>query len=85
MNAEHYEGNIADEYKRHLLKIKINIDDWSIDYICPYSQKQWVYWHKHPELQGGGIPQLDVVKDGDEGIPQTRTYAVTEILLNAAL
>lgn len=83
MNSEHYEGNMAEENIHHLLKIKTDFEDGSIDYICPYSQKRWVYWHKHPELQGGGIPQLDVVNDRHECIPQARTYAVTEILLNA--
>jgi len=83
MNHDNYGGNDAQEYARHLLQTKVDFTNWSVEYVCPSSGKRWIYSYTHPELQGGGIPQLDACTEPVEYLPQTRTYAMANLLWHA--
>lgn len=52
-------GNQADEYAReHLRKVNVDLSNWTIEFICPRTNRRWLRDSPHAELQASGSPRL---------------------------
>lgn len=59
------EGADAKLYaRRHLKKIRVDSELWTIEYECPDTGTRWVMDFPHSEYHGGGPPRLRKLLNG---------------------
>ncbi|NLX06645.1 MAG: hypothetical protein GXY33_16025 [Phycisphaerae bacterium] len=52
-------GAEAQEFARlHLNLIRVDVESWITEYVCPETGGRWIEDYPHSEMHGGGPPRL---------------------------
>lgn len=60
---DHYHGTEATEFAKKLTEVSVNAREWKTLYRCAACGTYWLETYPHSEYHGGGLPELDKIKD----------------------
>jgi hypothetical protein len=59
MSVRELNGAEAVDYARqHLKQVRVDPENWEIEYVDERTGEKWLMDYPHAELQGGGSPRL---------------------------